>query len=52
MLLPMSFSLGMRELMVWATDSVLPVLSGGGSGGVGDGGKYDMGPPEGWTPGE
>lgn len=49
MLQPMSFSVKMRELVVWATNTVLPVLvGGGGSGGLG----VDMAEGGGGTPGE
>ncbi|CAN0076673.1 unnamed protein product, partial [Ectocarpus sp. 12 AP-2014] len=46
LLQPMSFSVKMRELMVWATNTVLPVLVGGGGGG---GAAVDMG-EDGGTP--
>ncbi|CAB1097831.1 unnamed protein product [Ectocarpus sp. CCAP 1310/34] len=47
LLQPMPFSVKMRELMVWATNTVLPVLVGGGGGG---GPAVDM-VEEGGTPG-
>ncbi|CAM9302189.1 unnamed protein product, partial [Ectocarpus sp. 4 AP-2014] len=46
LLQPMPFSVKMRELMVWATNTVLPVLVGGGGGG---GAAVDM-LEEGGTP--
>lgn len=48
LLQPMPFSVKMRELMVWATNTVLPVLVGGGGGG---GAAVDM-VEEGGTPGK
>ena len=50
MLQPMPFSVKMRELVVWATNTVLPVLVGDG----GDGGSagVDMVEGGGGTPGE
>lgn len=49
MLQPMPFSVKMRELVVWATNTVLPVLVGDG-GGVGS--SIDMAEAGGGTPGE
>lgn len=51
LLQPMPFSVKMRELMVWATNTVLPVLVGGGGGGGGGGAAVDM-VEEGGTPGK
>lgn len=49
MLLPMPFSIKMRELMVWTTDTVLPILAGEYASATADEKKLTM---ENCTPGE